>query len=284
VRSSQLHAIGIGANTIAHRVRTGALHPVFRAVYAIGHPDLAPWALETAALLSAGDDCVLSHHSAAGLWGLTSPPPTVAITAIARHPIHQPGLRIHRVPILDVRDVTLRHGLPVTAAARTLIDRAGQITLDQLDKELNEARVHDLVTDDQLHAAIDRCPGRKGTGPLRALLAGQRGPSLSRSEAERRFRKLIEQGQLPWPQFNIYLHGKQVDLHWPDLQLVVEVDGYQFHRTRKAFENDRERDRRLTAKGYTVIRITWRQLTEQPLAVLSNLAQAIARAQAIRGL
>ncbi|HEX4010586.1 MAG TPA: DUF559 domain-containing protein, partial [Solirubrobacteraceae bacterium] len=205
-------------------------------------------------------------------------------TAINRHPRPQPGLDVHRVSTLDLRDVRLHHGLPVTAPARTLIDRAGHITQDQLDRELNQARVLKLVTDTDIHTAIDRCPGRTGIGPLRALLASQHGPSLTRSEAERRFQHIIEHGQLPWPQFNVYLHHKQVDLLWPQLQLIVEIDGYATHSPRAAFERDRHRDQHLAAQGYTTIRITWRQLTQAPMAVLSNLAQAIARAQALRGL
>jgi very-short-patch-repair endonuclease len=283
-RRSQLIEAAISPRSIDHRIATGSLHPEFRGVYSIGHRALAPLALETAALLGAGDDCALSHGSAAAIWGFASSCPIVALTIIARNIRCQPRLTVHRVRGLDVRDVRVHHGLPVTAPARTLIDRAAQISPDQLDRELNEARVLNLVTDADLYAAIDRCPGRTGVGALRALLTAQRGPALTRSEAERRFRHIIEHGQLPWPRFNVYLHHKQVDLLWPDLHLIVEVDGYSTHSTRKAFERDRQRDQHLAAQGYTTIRITWRQLTQHPLAVLSNLAQAIARAQALRGL
>ena len=205
------------------------------------------------------------------------------MTVIGRDIVPRTGLRTYRVPAVDSRDVRLRHGLPVTAPARTLIDRAAQTPPDQLDRELNEARVLKLVTDAEIKAAIDRCPGRKGVGALRALIAAQRGPSLTRSEAELRLKHLIAQAQLPWPTFNVYVHHKQVDLLWPDLHLIVEVDGYTTHGHRNAFETDRRRDQQLVAQGYTVLRVTWRQLVNEPMAVLANLAQAITRAQTLRG-
>ena len=256
----QLAQLTISRGAIRHRLASGSLHHVLPSVLAVGHPTLQPLAPEMAALLYVWHDGVISHHSAASLWGFSAPPPGVSVTAIGRKVRHQPGVRIHQVPYLDSRDVRIRHGLPVTAPARTLIDRAGQTTPDHLDRELNEARVLKLVTDAELRAAIDRCPGRKGVGNLHAVLAAQRGPSLTRSEAERRLKAIIEQGQLPWPTFNVYVHGKQVDLLWPDLQLVVEVDGYGPHGHRTAFERDRQRDQQLAAHGYSVIRITWRQL------------------------
>ncbi|MGZ4171411.1 MAG: hypothetical protein ACXVRN_08605, partial [Solirubrobacteraceae bacterium] len=160
VHLEQLRALGITRGSYEHRVAVGALHRVFPAVLSLVHPVLEPWAAETAALLYAGDNAVLSHESAAALWGLAAVPPFVAITVIGRTVERQPGLRLHRVGSIDVRDVRMRAGFPVTSPARTLIDCAGRGPVDDL---VNEARVQKLVTDQALRAAMGRCPRRKGT-------------------------------------------------------------------------------------------------------------------------
>jgi very-short-patch-repair endonuclease len=274
-------ALGIRRGSVAHRLSTGSLHRVFPSVFAVGHPALEPWALETAALLFGGDDCVLSHSTAAALWGFVPVvPPEVAVTLVRRHVRRPPGVRVHRVDALDARDVRFREGLPVTAPARTLIDLAGEASGGAVEAALNEARVLQLVTDEQLQEAMERCPLRTGVGHLRALLTGERGPALTRSEAERRLRRIVEDGELPWPQFNVWLHGYLVDAVWAGAKLVVEVDGYGVHGQRRAFESDRRRDQQLAADGFLVVRMTRRQLRNEPMAVLARLAQALAVATA----
>ncbi|MGZ4311073.1 MAG: DUF559 domain-containing protein [Solirubrobacteraceae bacterium] len=273
VHLEQLRALGITRGSYEHRVAVGALHRVFPAVLSLVHPVLEPWAAETAALLYAGDNAVLSHESAAALWGLAAVPPFVAITVIGRTVERQPGLRLHRVGSIDVRDVRMRAGFPVTSPARTLIDCAGRGPVDDL---VNEARVQKLVTDQALHAAMGRCPRRKGTAPLRALLDAEQGPQFQRSKAERLLKQLITDAELQPPLFNTYVLGYEVDAYWPAHQVVVEVDGYDAHGHREAFERDRRRDQDLVAAGYVVVRITWRQLTQGPTAVVARIAAALA--------
>ncbi len=248
-------------------------------VFSVVSPMLEPQAPEAAALLHAGDDCVLSHGTAAALWGLADMPSFVAITVIGRNVRCQPGLSVHRVAELDVRDVRLRNGFPITAPARTLIDTAARDPLDRLERALNEARVLKLVTDAELHAAMDRCPLRSGIATLRAMLAAEPGPAMTRSAAERRLKNLVRQAELPWPRFNTTLRRFEVDAMWAGHHVVVEVDGYRFHGHRSAFERDRRRDQALVAAGYTVIRVTWRQLVDEPMAVAVRIAQALARAE-----
>ena len=103
-------------------------------------------------------------------------------------------------------------------------------------------------------------PLRSGVGPVRALLADERGPTLTRSEAERRLLKLIAAAELPRPQVNTRVQGFEVDALWREQRLIVEVDGYVFHGPRPVFERDRRRDQVLIAAGYRVLRVTWRQL------------------------
>jgi very-short-patch-repair endonuclease len=273
VALAQVRAVGIGRSAMRHRIARGAWHVVLPGVLAIGHPVLRPWGAETAALLYVGDGAVLSHGSAAALWGLADSPSFVAITLIDRHVKLQPGLRVHRVCALDIRDVRVRHGFPVTAPARTLIDCAGQGPVDRL---LNEARALRLVTDADIHEAMDRCPGRKGTGPLRALLAAEQDTGFTRSEAERKLRWLVKEAGIERPVFNTKVMGLEVDTYWPRRRVMVEVDGYGAHGHRQAFERDRAKDAKLTAAGYVVIRVTWRQLTQQPMAIAAQIAAALA--------
>jgi very-short-patch-repair endonuclease len=146
-----------------------------------------------------------------------------------------------------------------------------------VDGLLNEARAQKLVTDGALHAAMARCPGRRGTGPLRALLEAERETGYDRSQAERLLRRLIKAADLEPALHNVRIEGKQVDAVWPRYKVVLEVDGYQWHGHRQAFERDRGRDQKLIGAGYIVIRVTWRQLTERPMVVAVSIAKAMAR-------
>ena len=138
-----------------------------------------------------------------------------------------------------------------------------------------QARVQRLLRPGELEAALGRAPHRKGTAAVKALLAAEHGPAFTRRELERRFLALIRGAQLPAPRVNARLHGFEVDFLWPEQRLVVETDGGQFHSHPRAFENDRRRDQILVAHGYRVIRVTWRQLGEEPLAVIARLTMAL---------
>ncbi len=275
VARSQLLSLGIGAGSIRHRVATGSLHPVFPSAFAVGAAVLQPRGAATAALLHTGDDAVLSHETAAALWGLAAPPSFVVITLIGRRIREQPGLRVHRVSALDTRDVRLCAGLPVTSPARTLIDcAAGALAIDRL---LNEARALKLVRDAEIEAAMDRCPRRKGVAAMRALLEAERDTGFTRSKAERALKRLVREAELERPIFNTRVEGVEADAYWPRLKLVVEVDGVQFHGHYQAFQRDRAKANRLVAAGYVVLRFTWVQLTERPMLVVATLARTLAR-------
>ncbi len=246
---------------------------VLPSVFAVGSPVLPPLGAETAALLHAGDNTVLSHESAAALWGLTSAPAFVATTMIGGRVRGRPGLRVHRVPALDIRDIRLRHGLPVTSPARTLIDcAAGNRNIDRL---LNEARALKLVKDSEIYAAMDRCPGRKGTGPLRALLAAEKDSGFTRSEAERILKRIVREAELARPVFNTMVMGVEVDALWAAERVVIEVDGYDVHGHYQAFHRDRAKANKLVGAGYVVLRFTWPQLTRKPMLVLAEIVRTL---------
>jgi very-short-patch-repair endonuclease len=165
--------------------------------------------------------------------------------------------------------------LLVTAPARTVIDLAADDDDDELEAALSEARALRLVRDQDIEAALERAGNRKGVARMRRLLSLEGGHGYTGSRAERLMRRLLRDAALPQPRCNRRLLGYGVDFLWPDERLVVEVDGYQFHGHRSAFERDRRKDQVLIAAGYQVVRITCRQLVHEPLRVAAVIAAAL---------
>jgi very-short-patch-repair endonuclease len=234
--------------------------------------------LMTAAVVACGPDAALSHRSAAELWGLLETRPgDIDVTVIGHNPGLRPGIRRHRSRAIEPREVRTKRGGRVTSPVRTVLDNARDRDLEEL---LANAFAATLVNQRQIDRVIARFPTFPGVGRLQALLRQDGGVRRTRSWGERRLLSLIRGAGLPVPLTNRQLHGFQVDAVWPDLKLVVEVDGYEFHRDRDSFENDRARDATLVAAGYRVIRFTATQLDEQPLVVITRLAAALALASA----
>jgi very-short-patch-repair endonuclease len=240
-----------------------------RGVYLVG-PLGTPHTAPMAAVLAT--DGIVTHYPAAVLWELR-PPREGAIDVIAPRKLRgRPGITVHRAS-LHPADITQRHGIPTTSAARTLLDLAASEPLEA-ERALNEARIARLVSDPSLNEQFSRYPRHRGTAALRKAIETE--PRLTRSEAERRAVDLIRRAGLPAPEVNQRVEGYEVDLVWREQRLVVEIDGYAFHSTRRSFERDRRRDQALVAAGWRVVRVTWRQLTERPEAIAVMLATALA--------
>lgn len=184
-------------------------------------------------------------------------------------------MRVHRARRIASEDVVLRDALRMTAPARTLLDLASSLSTRALRRAMNEAFVLGLADEGALWAVLDRCRGRRGAPQLRRLLADGSGPSLTRSEAERRLLELIASAGLPRPETNVRLGRYEVDFLWREQRLVAEVDGYAFHGSRAAFERDRTRDAELQARGYAVLRVTWRQIVDAPEATIGRIARTV---------
>jgi len=269
----QFLAAGISRKAVARLVRVGRLRRLSRDVYLVDRPSLGPWGAEMAAVLHFRGDAVLSGRSAALVWGLTEDSsPVVEVTLVGRNAEPQPGIRIHRVQTLDRHDVRWKSGIPLTAPTRTLIDLAATVEPFELENAFVEARRRGLASDREIRAAIARAPKRQGATTLTQLLEAEADPQLTRSIYERKLIALVTAANLPTPLANAVVEGMEVDLYWPDRRLVVEFDSFTFHRDRRAFERDRERDQKLVAAGYRVIRITAWQLDPEPFAVIARLA------------
>jgi very-short-patch-repair endonuclease len=256
-------------------VAGGRLHRLHQGVYVVGHTAMAQLAREHAALLAGGGAAILSHRSAAALWKLTAPTLIPDVTVVGRHVRKRKGIRLHLVEAIDMADMRVRHGLKVTAPARTLVDLAAVADEETLEAALSEAYSLRRITEPGLHDALERNQGRPGAAALAALVASHGGPVITKSWGERRLRALLRKAGLPQPVSNQKVLAYVPDLLWPEQRLIVEFDGFQWHGHRARFESDRARDAALTAAGYRVIRITSRQLVNEPYKVLANLARAL---------
>ena len=273
VTTAQLRAAGLGEKAIRHRVDRGLVHRVHQGVYRVG-PLTDSLTELFAAVLACGATAALSHDAAAALHGIggrRSRPVDVTVTAGRPRPR---GVRVHRAQLAD-GERTARDGIPVTTVPRTLVDVARHWRARELERAVEQAVVLNLTTEVELQAAAKA--RRSGAARLRRVVGVLTTPSLSRSEAERRLIELIRSAALPHPVTNAQLQGYEVDVLWPRHRLVVEVDGFAFHSSRQAFERDRARDAALQIAGHRVIRITWRQLVDEPQAVVATLAAALSR-------
>jgi very-short-patch-repair endonuclease len=278
VTCAQLLELGIDRHTIKRWCKAGLLHRMHHGVYAVGHPALTPLAKMQAAQLACGPQAVLSHAAAAFLWGLTqSPPSTLDVTLMSGRCRPKDGVRVHRSVDFDEHALRRRHSLLVTSPARTIIDQAADVTLDELDRLIAEARARRLLRPGELEAALDRAGHRRGAARMRAFLSAEEEPDFTRSKGERRLRGLLRQAGLPQPRTNRRAAGHEVDFLWEAERLVVEFDGYKYHGHRRAFEHDRRKDVELANADYQVLRFTWRQLDEEPLVVIAAIARALGR-------
>ncbi|HEU4658061.1 MAG TPA: type IV toxin-antitoxin system AbiEi family antitoxin domain-containing protein [Capillimicrobium sp.] len=273
VATRQLELAGVHPRAVSRWRADGTLHPLLHGVHAVGHPRVTRRGWWQAALLASGPDAVLSHRSAAELWGVLQP---------ADGPIHvtvpgATGRKSARVRVhtgrLEPRDVVVRNALPVTTVERMLLDLAEELTVGELVEVLDRCEAARLHRPRAVADVMARARGRRGLRRLReALLVARPQDFLTRSRLERRALRLIADHGLPRPEVNTRLHGYEADLLWRDAKLVVELDGRAFHGDGVAFERDRRRDANLQAAGFRVLRFTWRQVASDGAWVADRIA------------
>lgn len=248
----------------------GRLHRVRRGVYAVGAAPLSFEARLMAAVLACGPGAVLSHRSAAALWGIRgSTPEHIDVTAPAAGGRGHRGIAAHSAIGLRTSETTRCGGIPCTTVARTLLDLAENGHRRGLERAIDRAEEFRLLDLRTVGDVLDHASGRRGAPLLRAVVAEYAaGDALTKSELEERFLELCGQAGVPRPRVNAWLtvdgHAMQVDFLWPAARIVVETDGYRFHNSRRAFETDRRRDQSLALAGWTVLRFTWRQIVGDP--------------------
>jgi very-short-patch-repair endonuclease len=229
-----------------------------------------------AAVLATGPAAVLSHWSAAALWMIRPNARSIIDVTTAHKSRSWDGIKRHH-KALPSDEVTVREGIPVTSVPRTIFDLAATEHVDTVAAMLRESEYLNLWDRLSLPDLVERYRGRRGVKRVRlALQRVTEEPSgRKRSRLEERFAPFIRRHRLPMPRFNDWIllgpQHYQVDCHWPDTNQIVELDGWEGHGTRSAFQDDRERDRRLKVAGYSVTRLTWNQLRDEPEAIASDL-------------
>jgi very-short-patch-repair endonuclease len=283
VTLEQLRGLGISRSAVYQRARGGRLHRVHEGVYAVGYSQLTREGRWMAAVLAGGSNAVLSHRSAAALWGIRDVDRgSVDVTAPNRRGRHPSGIDAHRYS-LPARDWTTLRGIPCTTVGRTLLDLAAVIPMWQLRKALAEAEVLRIVDLSALRALLQRSRGRRGVARLRLILDELHPETRrTRSELERMFLRMCRQGELPTPEVNVALKagGRRLkpDFLWRDAGLIVEADSRRFHDTDSAFQNDRQREQLLQLAGWRVSRCTWEQVEREPRRLAQTIKGLLAQA------
>lgn len=267
ITRAQLLALGLTAAAIDARLARGTLRLLHRGVYALGHRALTDEGYWLAAVLAYTPDVVLSHFSAARLWGMRIPGRSGKLVHLTttRHQRGGSGVLVHRTRRIGPADVTVVRGIPVTTVARTLVDCADLLTYP----ELRQLADHGVRLDaEAVRGAQERAPGRRGAGRVNRLLgSGIR----TRSKLERAMRRLCRDAGLPQPLINEVILGYECDAVWPATRLIVEVDGGEFHAPKPAREADYERNAALAVAGWRVIRFTYDQVVFEPRLVAARL-------------
>lgn len=255
VSIAQLREAGLDKSAVKRRALTGRLHPIHRGVYAVGHPHLSAEGRWMAAVLAYGTGAVLSHRAAAAAWRLLPDRPGAPIDISipsdtgkkARH-----GIRLHRRPSLDSKAVTRYRGISVTTPARTIVDLGKVAPAAEVRRARRQAAMHGFPISDESK------------------------DDATRSELEALFLRLCRQHRLPAPEVNVRIAGILIDFVWRKRQLVVETDGYRYHRGRISFEDDRARDLRLRSHGFEVVRLSYSQVARQPKETAAVLRKLLA--------
>jgi very-short-patch-repair endonuclease len=268
VARRQLMELGFGETAIKTRLSDHRLSALHGEVYAVGHMRVPRRGWWWAAVLAYGPEALLSHRSAAAFWGLAREARSrVEITApTGRQGVERrKRLWIHRCRI-DAEDrAAVVTGIPVTTVARTLFDLAEVESLKRLERAWEEADRLKLLRVREVERVCERGYGRRALKPIRRLLSEMRAPAEGRSPLEERFHVFCQEYRLPEPSRNVIVLGREVDALWPAAKLVGELDSWEHHSHRAAFERDRARDPKFLIAGYRTIRIThWRLDREAP--------------------
>jgi hypothetical protein len=279
VTRTQLLAAGISEDEIRHRLKIGALIRVHPGVYRVGHMAPSVEATYLAAVWACGAGAALSGRAAAYHFGVLRGrrvPPPAEVTVDGTRRVR--GVRTKRARRALGPDATTWRGIPVTTPARTIVDLAAVLPLNDLSLVCHEAGVKHRTTAGQVKEVLERRPNTKGAGKLRVIFEGDAPAMLS--GLERGFRKLLIDAGLPLPEFNRPSGGRRVDCRWPWVPLTVELDSYTFHHSRHAWEQDRRREREARARGDEFRRYTWGDVFEERHLVLAELRPLLARCAA----
>lgn len=281
VTTGELGSFGVGPGAIRHRVAVGRLHRIHRGVYVLGSGAVSRRGRWRAAVAACGPDALLSHRSAASLWGLVNDQRWLVDVTIPTGGRTRHGIVTHESRVLLADDRAERSSVAVTAIPRTLVDLAATVSADELERAVIEAaRSRSL----DVAAALARCrPGHRGAATLRGILGRNLTAEMAtRSELERRFLGVCRRRGVPLPETNVRVEGFVVDALWRRERLIVELDGYAFHRLPGDQRRDAARNRALAVAGFELLRFGWEDVTRQAAATAQTVLLMLDRETARR--
>jgi very-short-patch-repair endonuclease len=272
VSTAQLRQAGVTAKEIRGLVSRGVLHPLYHGVYAFGHRRVVAHGRLVAALLSCGDSSFLSHRTAAAVWDLRpANVRRIEVTAPDHRLADRRGIVLHQSAAVADDEVKTRNGLRVSSVARLLVESARTEPVKELVRLITEAVRRRHLDFGVLESTMARHTRRPGMANLRQALRGYEPRPDRKSGLERAFDELIKDSGIPEPQRNVFIDGWEVDCYWPEFNLVVELDGRNYHSSLRDMEKDKLKDAKLALLGIQVIRITELRFELEPGQILADL-------------
>jgi very-short-patch-repair endonuclease len=275
VKRSQLLSAEITAKEIRSRIDKHALLVEHPGIYRVGHRAPSLEADYLAAVWACGDDALLSGRATGYLLALLrGAPPAPEVIAPTERRVD--GVLTHRYRgVLHPEDAMKWRRIPVTSFARTLVDLAAVLSVNDLARACHEAGVRYRTTPAQVEAVLKRRPTSPGAANLREILRGDARVSLSKLESA--FLSLLREERLALPQTNRPAGGRRVDCRWPEYRLTVELDSYRYHNSRDSWEADRRREREAYARGDQFRRYTWGDVFEDSALMRAELRALLKR-------
>lgn len=275
ISREQLMALGLGKDAIQRRLHSGRLIRLHRSVYGVGHLNRSRETVWMAAVLAGGQGTVLSNRPAGAAWAICASAGRVEVT-VPRQKRPYRRIVFHHV-VLPADERTVRDGIPITTVPRTILDLAAVLDVRGIERAINEAEIRRHWDELSLHDLLHRYRGRPGTKTARAALHKRsEGTTVTKSDLEELFIAFADSAGLPPPETNAYVEGIEVDCVWRAQRLIVEVDSWEIHRTRAAFERDREKSRILQAAGWRCVPITYLQLKHASSEVARDVRRLLA--------
>jgi hypothetical protein len=284
ISSRQLLRLGFSKSAIGRLNAAGRLHRIHRGVYAVGHPGLTRYGACKAAILACGKGAVLSHESAGWLWGLIPEYSAQIEVTVPSRGHRRAGIRVHHAPALDPRDRSTQERLPTTSLPRTFLDLAVGRPERWVERTVERADRRGILDLIEIDSMLARNPYAQGSPRLQKVLELYRRPVAARAITERRFLALIRKADLPPPAINLFVAGFEIDAYWERERFAIELDGWDTHRTRAAFERDPLRLEELKLAGIDAVRITARRIEREPGRVAKRLELLLANRRRELGL
>jgi predicted transcriptional regulator of viral defense system len=284
VTLEQLEGLGLSRSAIHQREEAGRLHRIHQRVYSLTPEVMTERGRFMAAVLACGPGAVLSHRSAAYLWGLVETwKEPIDVTAPNRRGRSPEGVAAHRDGSLQPIDKTSLHGIPCTTVARTVLDFTAVAPEWEARKVVAEAEVLRILDKDRLRALLKRSRRRRGVARLRLILDTIHPQTeRTRSELEHLLLEALARATVPQPEVNVWLPAPdgrryQADFLWRDAKRIIEADSRRFHDTDSAFVSDRKRQQQLELAGWRVSRCTWEEVEREPRRLVLTIQGLLAQ-------